>query len=86
MDNPIMRIFFKALKACGSISELQMRLAQCGVRVSPSALYDLRVKLEAGEKLEKFRPDVLAGLFVVAGDRDSDFARDLIKSYLDGKS
>lgn len=78
------KLFFKARKKSeDKISELQRRLLACGVsKISLNALYTMQNKLERDEKLEKLRPDVLAGLFFVAGDTDSDFARDMIRTYL----
>jgi hypothetical protein len=82
-DSYLMKLFIKARDKVGGISALQRELLRVGVQaVSTQALYLINNRIEEGEKIDRMRLDLLAGLLKISGDTDSELARDLIRTYL----
>lgn len=74
---PEMKLFDRAIKKAGSLSDLQHVLAQYGVKISRQALWELEKK----PKLEKIRVDLLTALGEYVGNWEQ-LGKDLSNEYL----
>jgi len=72
-----MKLFDRAIKKAGSLSELQHVLAQYGVKISRQALWELEKK----PKLEKIRVDLLTALGDYVGNWEQ-LGKELSSEYL----